>query len=100
MAQQGEEGFGQLDDSIGNRCHLEETFDGWSGDGGGGKVIINATMAAAVEAATEKGWGGIRNAIVHTAVEYCKKGRSLLVTGGGDRIKPYHPFCLWAEYYT
>jgi hypothetical protein len=56
MAQQGEEGFGWLDDLIGNRCHLEGTFDGRCSDGSGGDVIINATMAKAVEAAvTERG---------------------------------------------
>jgi hypothetical protein len=38
-AQQGEEGFGRLDGLIGNCCHLEGTFDGGCGDGGGGNAI-------------------------------------------------------------
>ena len=78
----GGEGFGWLNDLIGNRCHLEGMFDGGCGNGGGGNAIIIAKMAVAVEVTKERGWGGDKKCNC-TVVEYCKKGGSLLVTGGG-----------------
>ncbi len=94
MAQQGEEGFGWINDSISNHCHLKGMFDGGCGNCGGGDVMINVMMAVAVEAAMERGrrarpWG-----------KPATTDPPRWAPPGAPRIKPYHPFCLWAEYYT
>jgi hypothetical protein len=61
---------------IGNHCYLEGTFEGGCGDSGGGDTIINAMMAAAVEAATDRGWGVDKKCTaVESAIAVILRGR-------------------------